>query len=59
VPVETPRDDFSACWHEFWTGEKLTTSADQHVFFLLTSRVIVNEEHEVPTSVAIPREARR
>ncbi len=55
VPTEVDRDDFSACWHGFWTGEKLTASADRHVFFLVTSRIIVHEESETPTAVEMPR----
>lgn len=55
VPVEVVREDLCAYWHCLWTGERLTTSADRHVFFLVTSRIIVNEEEEekvvsVPTA---------
>lgn len=62
VPVEVDGHDLSACWHGFWTGEKLTTSADRHVFFLATSRIVVKEEVEIksaPTAVTTPSERQR
>lgn len=47
VPMEIERTDLVACINKFLGGEKMTTSADRHVFFLITPRVIVNEEEEV------------
>jgi general secretion pathway protein D len=48
VPVETPRRDLIAWAERLWSGSDTTTSAERHVFVLVTSRVIVNEEHETP-----------
>jgi general secretion pathway protein D len=46
VPVETPCDDCASWFVEFLTGRRLTSSAERCVLFLVTPRVIVNEEEE-------------
>ena len=46
VPTEVKRDDLLAQLNRVFGGEALTTSADRHVFFLITPRVIINETEE-------------
>ncbi|GEM_PF-5528232 len=61
VPMEVERDDLVARICKLCGGERKTTSADRHVFVMITSRVIINDEQELITltpsgqPVPIPR----
>jgi hypothetical protein len=48
VPIEVERDDLVAQVFRFCGCDAKTTTADRHVFFMITPRVIINEEQEAP-----------
>ena len=58
VPVEVPCQDCLSWFAERLTGQKMTTSEDRCILFLVTPRVIVNEAEEPVfqgTVPAVPR----
>ena len=54
VPMEVERDDLVAQVFRFCGCDAKTTTADRHVFFLISPRVIINEEEEAPPALSAP-----